>query len=123
MKPYPFASNRFNVDRCLDQQLLTINEGARTMHVNGISAEQARNLQQQFAPRPFTRSVENGTKYRGWAVRLDAWSTRQLDRVDWPRIDIWLGTIGGFAITGVVAWFIWVLADAWMQGRFSLGGN
>lgn len=111
MKPHPFTTDKpFNVEKYLDEQLAA--QVDRRLTLDEYYRIPGR------APHP-----AEAPKYRGWAIRLDAWCTRQIDRVDWPAIDIWLGTIGGFALTGVVVWFLYVLADAWIQGRFSLGGN
>jgi hypothetical protein len=101
MKPYPFAPYRFDIDRYLDEQLAAQKESQRQ---DAFEAEARRG-------------------FRSWAIRLNARIEGWMDRVDWPHIDMILGTIGGFAITGVVCWFLWVCADAWLQGRFNVGGN
>ena len=105
MKPYPFTSYRsFDVDRYLDEQLAAQAEAKR---LDGLELVPA-------AP---------PLRFRPWAAKLNARIEAWMDRADWPRIDMALGTIGGFAITGVVVWFVWVLFDTLVRGRFHVGGN
>jgi hypothetical protein len=54
--------------------------------------------------------------YRGWAVRLNDRIERWMDSVDWMRIDIWLGTVGGVLLVGVSLYLIYIVAEAWLSG-------
>lgn len=116
----------FDVDKYLDEQLAAQAEEKRQseweqfhgqpwISVDDPKPEQQRQMSQQL------ESLE--TRFRGWAVRLNARIERRMDSVDWKQIDMRLGTIGGFALTGFIVYMAWTLADAWLQGRFNLGAN
>ena len=111
MKPYPSTIRSFDIDKYLDQQLAQQKEAQRQDTPKDLAAKASAGRVEQ----PFT--------FRAWAIRLNDRIECWLDRTDWPRIDIWLGNVGGFVLTGVVLYFGYVLVDAWLQGHFNLGGN
>lgn len=54
--------------------------------------------------------------FRGWVVRLNDRIERWMDSVDWRRIDIWLGNVGGFFLTGFSLYLLFIVLNAWLSG-------
>jgi hypothetical protein len=135
MKPYSFTPTRtFDVDRYLDQQLALQKQAQQPEvieHAPGIRSAVFEPKQMADIYRTYAANgkdfegltVERPFSFRAWAVRLNDRAERWLDRIDWMRFDIIAGNIGGFVLTAVVLYFGFVLIDAWLQGRFSLGAN
>jgi hypothetical protein len=112
----------FNVDKYLDQQLAQAGTdkakwekilGHPVISVSEPTDEQIRQLVCEL----------DRSRFRRWAIRLNARIERWMDSVDWKRLDIWIGTISGFALTGFILYMAYIVTDAWLQGRFNLGGN
>lgn len=114
------SRRKFNVDRYLDEQLagqrrtniwetlhdryrsMTISDAQHEMHVTvGVRPVEAPKPE----PHPFGR----------WG-RLNDAIERWLDRTDWVRVDIWLGSICGWFLSGAALYFICSVAEAWLSG-------
>ena len=111
----------FNIDKYLDEHKtsgpsrhLVMSEGNRTMHVSGLTSEQQRSVRSYVAPQ---------SRFRDWAIRLNGRIERWMESIDFVRVDVWIGTVGGIAITGAFLYFAYVLVDALVRGRFNLGAN
>jgi hypothetical protein len=97
----------FNIDRYLEE-----NKDAAPSNATRFAGLQTE-------PTPMIR-------FRGWAIRLNGRIERWMNTLDldyWKRTDCWLGTLSGMFLTGFVLYMAWIVADAWLQGRFNLGAN
>jgi hypothetical protein len=108
MRPYPFTSTQFNIDEYLDR------------HKDSAPPLDFPEANHQAALRSITRPA---VEHRGWPVRLNDRIERWMDTLDWRRVEIVLGNLGGVLLTGTSLYLIYHLVDAWLQGRFNLGAN
>lgn len=115
----------FDVDRYLDEnptapRSIAISEGNRTMHINTatLTPEQLRSIQrvargpQRVAHSPIDTKAKPAPQFRNWAIRVNDWIERRMDKTDWHRVDMVLGAVGGFVLTGAVLYFLFEMADA-----------
>jgi hypothetical protein len=86
-------ANRWsNIDRYLDE------------HVEAAPSKSAQILPIS-APQPY-----------GWCGRLNDRIERWMDRCDWRRFEMRVGTIFGYLLVLVVLYLIGVLVEAWATG-------
>lgn len=145
MKPYPFTSSRFDIDRYLEQNK-TAPPAAPTGTVyygNGCYSAihdpkkiaEIYRRHSDMAPRdayPARRPIRIAPDshpstvsytFRPWAVRLNDWIERRIESINWKRFDELATKAGAVTLTGFVLYMLYQVADAWLQGRFNLGGN
>jgi hypothetical protein len=101
------TTRRFNIDRYLDQQLAQQKEAQRQETAEAVAAAGS--------------AVE---RYCGWAIRLNDRCERILENTNWAAFDVFVTRkVVPVLASGIVIYFAIVLADAFVRGAFSLGGN
>jgi hypothetical protein len=86
-----------------------------------ISLRRSFNVDRYLAGQPQPEPL--ALRFRSWAVRLNDRCEAWIDSFDWRGLDIVLGNIAGVGLTGVILYLIFTLVNAFLQGRFNLGGQ